>query len=99
MSTDTPNPVHVITDAEATASLEQEPKSSKFKSALTKAVAPIKNHPKISIAVGLGLALVAGAALTGNDNNEPDSDDFPFELEPATYDVTPVLEPHDTEIA
>lgn len=64
------------------------------KSFKEKVLAPIKKHPKIATAVGLGVALVAGAALFGNDSvsqtpdvttEDPTEDD---ELEPIEAPVT-----------
>lgn len=97
MSNDNPT-VHVITDA-APSSEEPtvEPKKPNFFQA--KVVAPIKKHPKLALAAGLGLALVAGAALTGKNEDNSDSTDAPLELEPASYDYVPVFESTDTEIA
>jgi hypothetical protein len=97
MSNDTPT-VHVITDAPANAEeTAVEPKKPNFFQA--KVVAPIKKHPKIALAAGLGLALVAGAALTGKHEVNSDSTNAPFELEPASYDDETVYLSTDTEIA
>jgi len=49
-----------------------------------KVVTPIKKHPKIATAVGLGVALVAGAAFTGRKS--------------AQYDVLVELQPADNEV-
>lgn len=68
--------------------VEQEKKS--FLSKLNP-VPAIKKHPKIATAIGLGVALVAGAALFGKEEilPEPDNSIKITEHEDGSFTVSP----------
>lgn len=97
MSSD--NTVHVITDAEAPTTEPQETETKKPNFFQSRVVAPIKKHPKLALAAGLGVLLVGAAAVTGKNAGNSDSDPYVYELEPGSSDDLYVVESTDTQSA
>ena len=72
MSNDTTAPVTIITDVPETT--EPVAKKSFFQKNI---VTPIKNHPKLSLAIAAGVALVVGAAVLGGKDDKVDETPVP----------------------
>lgn len=81
MSDKTPNPA-----VPADTNVEQETEAPK-QNLVQRALAPIKKHPKIATAVGLGVALVGVAAVTGRAT-APDAEVYLLPVTPVEDDET-----------
>lgn len=88
---------NIDNDAVTTEIIEGEVvgETAEKKSFKEKVLAPIKKHPKIATAVGLGVALVAGAAIFGNDTS---STEIPDDVTPDEPTEETVFEPIETVV-
>jgi len=55
-------------------------------------VTPIKNHPKLSLAIAAGVALVVGAAVLGKNEDFETDDNYTFEIAPVENDEIEIVD-------